>query len=346
MRSRILGGNAPRQPEAVSAPAARVDAIRTQTRGRVHGLLERTIDISMRGARTLSQSFVVRNSVAPLLAANTQRVASAAEAVRTQRNAQPEALRKYHAGLLHLPGQAELPGHVFEYMPGTAQGPRKLVVLVLGNRQRLSMQDTGMHDLRRRFGANGDTDVLLCRSGNATRDVRNAISANADTNDTTEVTMAHIENIVHARANRTGMFADQPPVDRIAMAGFSFGGGVIERLSQAWPSMGIAAPVRSVALLDPIRHGVQHMGAPVTERPAFAERVFHAYQTSNVSRKGRAGTSGRRVPSVHGAPLSNPRPGDSVRLIAGGGHRELQTPGAHSADVLDPAYAFLRDSLA
>jgi hypothetical protein len=336
LRDRILGSNVLRQP---LTPVQRVDGMRTQTRGLVQGLLEGTVDLGIRGARALARSPVARG-VMPAVAGADVRVNTVAGAVRDQRNLPAEQLTAYHQSLLHVPGQPETRNQMFEYFPGSGPEPRRLLVLAMGNRQGFSTQDVGMRQLQQRFAGRPDVDVLLVRSGNAGSDMRAGRSG--DVTDTTAVTMSHIENIVHARVNARGMFAGQRPPSSIAMAGFSFGGGAIAELSDRWNQMGTTAPVTGVALLDPIRLGARHMGEPVTTRPAVAGRVLHLYQDSSLSRTYGAP---RRSVAVRGAPLTNPQPGDTVRLIRNAGHRELQSPELHNTDVLDPTFDFLNRSL-
>lgn len=341
LRNRILGNSYLRLREAPITAPARVDGIRRETRGFMQGVLERGIESGARGARAFTRSNFFRTRIAPAFAVNEARVKMAIGETETRRELPPEELRRYHESLLHPPGQPDTDRQMFEYVRGSGPEPRRLVVLVMGNRQGFTSPDNGMRELQRRFAGQPDVDVLLFRSGQAARDFRAATSQNTGLDGNTAVNMRHIENLVHDRIHCRGMFSGERPPSSMSMGGFSFGGGAIEELSDRWTQMNTQIPVTGVALIDPIRLGIQHLGAPVTRRPAMAGRVLHFYQDSNLSRRPGTSERGRRSIGVHGAPLADVRPGDSVRLIRGAGHREIQTAALHNADVLDPAFRLL-----
>ena len=343
LRTRILGNGylRPREVSSVT-PAARIGGIQRDTRSLVQSVMERGIESGAKTARAFTQSNLFRRRIAPMFAANEARVKMAVSATESRRELPPDQLRAYHEGLLHQPGQPEQPNQMFEYFRGSGPEPRTVQILVMGNRQGFGTYENGMRDLQQRFAGQPGVDVLLFRSGRAATDFRAATSGSADLDSgNTAVNVRHIENIVHDRIHCRGMFANERPPARIGMAGFSWGGGVIDDMSQRWDRMRTQIPVTDVVLIDPIQLGLRNLGQPVTRRPAMAGRVLHFYQDSNLSSSPGSRGTARRALGIHGAPLADARPGDSVRLIRNAGHREIQTSRLHGADVLDPAFQFL-----
>lgn len=343
LRTRILGNGYLRPREVSSvAPATRIGGIQRDTRSLVQSVMERGIESGAKTARAFTQSNLFRRRIAPMFAANEARLKMAVGQTESRRELPPEQLRAYHQGLLHAPGQPEQPNQVFEYFRGSGPEPHTVQILAMGNRQSFGTPENGMRELQQRFAARPGVDVLLFRSGRAAADFRAASSGRTDLDSgNTAVNVRHIENIVHDRIHCRGMFANERPPARIGMAGFSWGGGVIDDISQRWDQMRTQIPVTDVVLIDPIQLGLQNLGQPVTRRPAMAGRVLHFYQDSNLSSSQYSRDTARRSISVHGAPLANPRPGDSVRLIRNAGHREIQTARLHGTDVLEPAFQFL-----
>ncbi len=299
----------------------------------------------------------VRQGVARILHAGTrlpvlqdisvlsaERARSAALDEERMRYQTPERQAEYQAKLRHVPGTPELPDHMFEYTRGTGPQPHRLAVLVMGNAQNFNEENVGMRALAAQLSRQPGMDVLLFRSGDAITDIRAAVQPTApDHTRHTAVVLRRIEHILHQRLHG-GIEPGELPPTEIVMGGYSFGGGVIEQLSQRWNRMTTAVPVSAVALIDAVQLGSARAGIPVTERPEFAGRVLQFSQGNNVNWNPAESARPTPLSPIVGAPIQNPRPGDEIETIRNTGHREIQDPRFHQSDVLDRMMRFLTQS--
>ena len=195
-----------------------------------------------------------------------------------------EEIKKYHESLLFNelnPNESAL----FRIYRSANNGPKPLIVLFLGNEQdhTWSELNAGVIKVFNKFKEDGNVDVVLFRVGNYKKELMHKFLLSGDCSNHPDVIFQHSANIIEDIIKGRGMFTGSQKPSSIVFAGYSWGGGSVDRfLKEHWEKINPGIPVLATAYIDAIKLGSYDLGSPVKERPLYSFSHCSFYQNDSV----------------------------------------------------------------
>ena len=239
------------------------------------------------------------------------------------------------------------------HIPSNPKG-KPLIILITGNGEDISERDTGLSYIFHKIKQDNNATVLWLRTGFVMDEVDNIISWNGNYAYEHEVVYQHTKNIIED-------YIKECEPSEIRMAGFSWGGGTIQKFSHDEDLL-CSKPVTVTVMIDGIELGGRYLGRPVRERPEFKNSPNHAhmhyYQKPQSFDRGGLGAPVSDLATIYGSPplkyiqgttcygliktwssVIDKRPGDIVERIYGTNHNKIDI------DVKDKVYKNLTTGL-
>ena len=171
------------------------------------------------------------------------------------------------------------------HIPPNPKG-KPLIILFTGNGEKIPLDEdrSGISHTFHKIKEDNNAIVIWFRTGFAMDEVKNLFVLNGKYAYEHEVVYEHTKNIIE------DLIKEYNPSE-IRMAGYSWGGGTIQKLSHDKDCLQ-GKPVKVTVMVDAIELGMRHFRSSVRERPEFNNSPnhihFHYYQKSQTLDKGLA----------------------------------------------------------
>jgi hypothetical protein len=165
---------------------------------------------------------------------------------------------------------------IFTFTKAKTSPAKGTIVIIGGNLEPIDdrlnvtqMKPKGTTALRDRLAQDGDYNVLMIRNAK----YQPFGSSPAELDQT--VIERHAELLISDLTSGKGIFAGTE-VGPVSLMGYSWGGGLMNKIAGKWDKLGNKAPIGNTVSLDAVRYG---QISPETARPAGSVRHSQYYQT-------------------------------------------------------------------